>query len=173
MRYLPYSAWVSEAVRIAAMEIVLAEERAAGWTPRALRAAALEKQHGCDILSVPPDGGQPHPVEVKGWGGSFVAARGRFAYTQDIRESQMQAAKRDPRFRIEIVANLTAYIAGTEPYERLTLTAVEIVERAIPRLHDVPLTGKENEIVRRYAPPSAASESGPVVTDAAEPRSSL
>jgi len=135
------------------MEVVLAEEIAAGWAPRVLGAAALEKQHGCDILSTPPAGGDPHPVEVKGWGDPFIAARRRFAYDQDIRASQMEAAKRDPNFRIEIVANLTAYLAGAGPYERLTLTASEIIERAVPRLYDVPLTGKEPEIVRRHAPP--------------------
>ena len=135
------------------MEIVLAEEVAAGWTPRVLGAAALEKQHGCDILSVPPAGGEPHPVEVKGWGAPFIATRQQFGYHQDIRASQMLAAQRDPNFRIEIVANLTAYVAGTGRYERLTLTASEIIERAIPRLYDVPLAGKENEIVRREAPP--------------------
>jgi hypothetical protein len=139
------------------MEIVLAEEMAAGWTPRVLGAAALEKQHGCDILSVPPAGGDPHPVEVKGWGDPFIASRRRFGYDQDIRASQMEAPERDPNFRIEIVANLTAYLAGVGPYERLTLTASEIIERAVPRLYDVPLSGKEHEIVRRHAPPGSSA----------------
>jgi hypothetical protein len=141
------------------MEIVLAEEVAAGWTPRVLGAAALEKRHGCDILSVPPGGGEPHPVEVKGWGEPFIAPRQRFGYHQDVRASQMVAAQRDPNYRLEMVANLTAYLAGTGPYERLTLTASEIIERAIPRLYDVPLTGKENEIVRREAPPISIASS--------------
>lgn len=135
------------------MDIVLAEELAAGWSPRVLGAAALEKHHGCDILSTPPGGGEPHPVEVKGWGEPFVSGRGRFGYDQDIRASQMAAAQRDPNFRIEMVANLTAYLAGSGPYERLTLSSDEIIRRAIPRLYDVPLTGKEREIVRRDAPP--------------------
>jgi hypothetical protein len=139
------------------MEIVLAEEIAAGWTPRVLGAAALEKQHGCDILSVPPAGGDPHPVEVKGWGDPFIAARRQFGYDQDIRASQMEAAERDPNFRIEIVANLTAYLAGAGPYERLTLTASEIIERAGPHLYGVPLSGKEPEIVRRHAPPGSSA----------------
>ena len=136
------------------MTIVLAEEHAAGWTPLELRIATLEKQYGCDILSTPPGGGDPHPVEVKGWGEPFLAARGRFAYHQDMRESQMQAALRDANFRIEIVANLTDYLAGVGPYEPLTLTATEIRERAVPRLYDVPLFGKEADIVRRSTPPS-------------------
>ncbi len=141
------------------MEIVLAEERAAGWAPHVLGAAGLEKEHGCDILSGPPGGGEPHPVEVKGWGEPFIAVRGRFGYHQDIRATQMQAADRDPNFRIEIVANLTAYLSRTGPYERLALTAPEIVERAIPRLYDVPLAGKEGEIVRRLAPPDPTGRS--------------
>jgi hypothetical protein len=140
------------------MAIVLAEERAAGWAPHELGVAALEKQHGCDILSTPPHGGTPHPVEVKGWGEPFLAVRGRFAYHQDIRESQMHAARCDCHFRIEIVANLTAYLAGAEPYERLRLTAAEIRERAVPRLWDVPLLGKEADIVRRSRPPNAADD---------------
>lgn len=112
------------------MAIVLAEERAAGWAPHELGAAELEKQHGCDILSTPPQGGAAHPVEVKGWGEPFLAVRGRFAYHQDMRESQMKAARCDNNFRIELVANLTAYLAGSGPYERLRLTATEIRERA-------------------------------------------
>lgn len=140
------------------MAIVLAEERAAGWAPVELGAAALEKQHGCDILSKPPGGGKPHPVEVKGWGEPFLAARGRFAYHQDLRESQMEAARRDATFRIEIVAILSAYLAGAGPYERLTLRATEIRDRAVPRLYDVTLLGKEAEIERRSAPPDIPGE---------------
>jgi hypothetical protein len=93
---------------------------------------------------------------VKGWGEPFLAARGQFAYHQDLRESQMQAARRDATFRIEIVANLSAYLAGAGPYERLTLTATEIRDRAVPRLYDVPLPGKEAEIQRRSAPTGSA-----------------
>jgi hypothetical protein len=36
------------------------------------------------------------------------------------------------------------------------LTAREICERALPRLYDVPLDGKESEIVRQHVPPRAA-----------------
>jgi hypothetical protein len=75
-----------------------------------------------------------------------------------MRDSQMKAARCDDNFRIEIVANLTAYLAGTGPYERLRLTATEIRERAVPRLWDVPLLGKEADIVRRSRPPGAADE---------------
>ena len=110
---------------------------------------------GCDLLSVPPQGGDPHPVEVKGWGEAFLSGTsGRFAYHQDIRASQMEAAQRDTNHRVEIVANLTAYMAGAGPYERLTLTAKEVLARAIPRLYDVPLTGLEDRIRRVNEHPS-------------------
>lgn len=46
-----------------------------------------------------------------------------------------------PTTEWEIVANLIAYLAGAGPYERLTLTADEICERAIPRLYDVSCPG--------------------------------
>ena len=140
------------------MDIVLAEEIAAGWTPRVLGAAAMQKQHGCDVLSTPPGGGVAHPVEVKGWGEPFLTSRQQFSYHQDIRASQMLAAQRDPNYRIEMVANLTAYLAGTGPYERLTLTASELIERAVPRLFDVPLTGK------RTTPSSRSSATRPSAT---------
>lgn len=91
---------------------------------------------------------------MKGWGEPFTALRGGFRYPQDIRASQMKAVLSNARFRIEIVANLTAYLAGTARYERLTLTAAEIIERATPRLYDVSLDGKEDEIVRRNGPPA-------------------
>jgi hypothetical protein len=135
------------------MDIVVAEEIVAGHHPHVLGAAALEKQHGCDILVTTGDGEEPTPVEVKGWGEPFFSASGLWRYPQDIRASQMEAARRNPAYRIEIVANLTAYLAGDGPYERLTLTAQEICERAEPRLYDVPLAGKEDEIVRCSAPP--------------------
>jgi hypothetical protein len=137
---------MSQPIRRAAMEIVIADEHGNGWTPTVIGVAALEKQHGCDILSTPPEGGDPHPVEVKGWGKPFIGVRGRFLYTQDLRASQMTAAKNNPtNFRIEIVANLTRYLAGEAPYERLTLRADEITS-AEPRLWEVKLDAKRDEI---------------------------
>ncbi|HEU0250933.1 MAG TPA: hypothetical protein VFR48_09435 [Solirubrobacteraceae bacterium] len=141
---------MSQAIRNAAMEIVIAEERANGWAPHVIGVAALEKHHGCDILSTPPDGGDPHPVEVKGWGEPFLRPSGQFVYPQDLRASQMTAAQCDPRYRIELVANLTHYLAGTGPYERLTLCAEEI-SHATPRLWQVDLAGKQAEIRRAQA----------------------
>ena len=146
-------------IRAEAVRIFLAEERARGWSPTEIGVATEEKRLGCDVLSLPPDGGEPHPVEVKGWGEAFLSgSSGRFVYHQDIRTSQMEAAKRDPNYRVEIVANLTAYMAGIGPYERLTLTAAEICERALPRLYDVPLAGMEERIRREVRDPALTEE---------------
>lgn len=73
------------------MNVILQEEADRGWQAPALGAAGAEKEHGCDILSIPPRGGEPHPVEVKGWGEPCMSVSGRFRYDQDIRESQFQA----------------------------------------------------------------------------------
>jgi hypothetical protein len=149
---------VAAPIRAEAVRIVLLEERARGWQPKEIGIATEEKRLGCDLLSIPPEGGDPHPVEVKGWGEAFLSlSSGRFVYDQDIRASQMEAAKRNPNYRLEIVANLTAYLAGTGPYERLTLTAAEICERAVPRLYDVPLSGMEEGIRRETADPPAVA----------------
>jgi hypothetical protein len=93
----------------------------------------LEKENteGCDILSIPPSGGDPHPVEVKGWGDSLIGARGRFTWTQEIQPSQMQSAQKNDNYRLEIVANLRAYHAGAGLPERLTLDAAFIREHAV------------------------------------------
>jgi hypothetical protein len=122
--------------------------------PQVLGAAALEKEHGCDILSTPPEGGDPHPVEVKGWGEPLRRPSGKFNYPQDLRASQMRAARRNANFRIEIVANLTAHHMHGDEYERLTLTAEE-VRRATPRLWEVRLEGRESQITRHLQPPSS------------------
>jgi hypothetical protein len=71
------------------------------------------------------------------------------ATTKTSAPARWRQRGRNDDYRIEIVANLTAYLAGEGPYERLTLTAAEIRARAEPRLYDVPLGGKEDEILRR------------------------
>jgi uncharacterized protein DUF6000 len=136
----------TEEKRKAAMEIVTAEERSRGWAPELPGSWAKEKEHGCDILSAPPDGGPAHPIEVKGWGEPLLNANRTFTYPQDIRASQYQAARRSEVYRLEIVANLDAHLQNTGSYQRLTLTAQDILERAIPRLYDIPLTGLEEKV---------------------------
>lgn len=63
-------------IRAEAVRIVLLEERARGWQPKEIGIATEEKRLGCDLLSVPPEGGDPHPVEVKGWGEAFLSLLG-------------------------------------------------------------------------------------------------
>ena len=133
------------------MKIILAEETRNNWSAEEIGVATLEKKYGCDILSTPPTGGDPHPVEVKGWGLPFRGPSGKFNDPQDLRASQMEAAERDGNFRVEIVANLTAHLATGAPYERLTLTAQEL-RGAVPRLWELELTGKEAEIRVRDLP---------------------
>lgn len=142
---------MSQPIRATAMKIVVAEETARGWSPHVIGDAKQEKKHGCDILSTPLGGGDPHRVEVKGWGEPFRRPSGKFFYTQDIRDSQMSSARRDKPFRIEIVANLTAYLQDQDPYERLTLRADEIAT-ATPRLWEFALEGKEHEITCSQRP---------------------
>lgn len=82
-------------------------------------------------LSTPADGGEPPPIAVNGWREPFLSpASGQLiGQHQDIRASQMCAARRDPRFSAESVANLKAHLAGrgNERYERLPLTAAGIL----------------------------------------------
>jgi hypothetical protein len=142
---------MADAIRAAAMSIVIAEEAARGWTATPLGSTRAEREHGCDLLSTPPEGGEPNPIEVKGWGEPFLGPTGGFLYHQDIRLSQFEAAERNPSYRVEIVANLTAHLAGDGDYERLTLTADQIRATAIPRLYDVPLATLVDQI--RTGPP--------------------
>jgi hypothetical protein len=114
----------------AAVEIVRAAELARGWKPGPLLGQHAQHEAGCDLLSTPPDGGPPHPVEVKGWGEPLLAADDSFTYPADINREQFERATRDPNWRLEIVGNLAAVRAGTGHPERLTLTAAEIIARA-------------------------------------------
>jgi hypothetical protein len=146
----------TEVKRKAAVEIVLVEEREKGWSAEPIKTWVGEKKFGCDILSTPPDGGEPQRVEVKGWGEPMLTPTGTFTYGQDIRASQFEAAKMAPNYRIEIVANLDAYLAGRGGYQRLTLKAEEIRTRAIPRLYDIPLDGLEGQVVEVDRPLAVA-----------------
>jgi hypothetical protein len=79
----------------AALQIVLAEERAKGWTPRDL-GAKEQLQYGCDILSAPPDGGDPHRIEVKAMGRPFLTKTGKWSWPDIVvRQSQLDACKGD------------------------------------------------------------------------------
>jgi hypothetical protein len=110
-----------------AMKIVLREEVARGWRPQRLSKAG-ERREGCDFLSYPPDGDEPDRVEVKGRGASSFMPRG-FGYGVQVNAEQLERALRHGRWRLEIVANLTAAREGTGAPERLTLSATEVVKR--------------------------------------------
>lgn len=125
----------------AAVEIVRAAELAQGWTPGPPLAQHAQHEAGCDLLSTPPDGGPPHPVEVKGWGEPLLATEDSFTYPADINREQFKRATRDPNWRLEIVGNLAAVRSGTGTAERLTLTAAEVIERAACWRYRVPLDG--------------------------------
>jgi hypothetical protein len=120
----------------AALQIVLAEERAKGWTPRDL-GAKEQLRYGCDILSAPPDGGDPHRIEVKAMGRPFLTKTGKWSWPDIVvRQSQLDACKGDrgDSFRFEIVANLDAHRKQGDPYERLTLTAKDVVGNEASRV---------------------------------------
>ncbi len=79
-------------------------------------------------------------MEVKGWG-EPARPDGSFSYDADINVQQLERAKRDPSWRLEIVANLTAARKGEGTVERLSLSAADVVERAKPWAFLVPLDG--------------------------------
>jgi hypothetical protein len=134
-----------------AMRIVRDEEKRAGRRVEPL-SKAREKIEGCDFLSHPLDGGPPDRVEVKGWGAPFENVRKNgeivFSYGSEVNSEQLERATHDPRWRLEIVANLAAVRAGTGKPERLSLSGAEVAERAQPWKFRVPLDGLEGRIKR-------------------------
>jgi hypothetical protein len=122
-----------------AMEIVQAEERARGWTPGPPLSQRDQPIEGCDFFSTPPDSGDAVAIEVKGWGEPLLRPNGSFSYPADVRVEQYERARRDPHWRLEIVANLTAVRKGHGQAERLTLTAADVRELATPSLYRIPL----------------------------------
>lgn len=124
------------------MEIVRAEEVSRGWTPDPTLAPRRQREEGCDFFSTPPDGGPADAVEVKGWSDALFTDDGsNFRHASEVNAEQLERAKRDPRWRLEIVANLRAVRAGTGVPQRLTLTASEVVARAEPWKFRVRLDG--------------------------------
>ena len=121
-----------------AIAVVRGEEEARGCTVATL-SKVEERRHGCDFLSVSPDGATDY-VEVKGWGESLLRADGSFSSPADINCEQYQrACTEGARFRLEIVANLAAEQAGTGAYERLTLTGHDVKRLAEPWKYRLPL----------------------------------
>lgn len=126
-----------------AMELVRAEEIAAGWIPGPPMSKRQEATEGCDFLSTAAGGGDAHPVEVKGWGESLLRPGGGFRYAQDINAEQLARAERDPDWRLEIVANLGAAREGRRTAERLTVNASDLKDRVRPWKYRIDLTGLE------------------------------
>jgi hypothetical protein len=135
-----------EDIRALAVAIVAAEEEAKGNRVEILGDVKREKQEGCDLLVYPRDGGDPHPVEVKGGSRPFLGPRGHFLWDQDLRPSQLEAARRNRNFRIEVVANLRAHISGMGLPQRLTLTGEYILKTHYPSQYRVPLRGLRTAI---------------------------
>jgi hypothetical protein len=132
-----------------AMRIVHEEEERAGRRVERLT-KTRERSEGCDFLSHPPDGCPPDRVEVKGWSAPFrkITRRGEsvFSYGSEVNFEQLERARTDPLWRLEIVANLAAVREGTGEAQRLSLTGAEVVERARPWKFRVPLDGLESRI---------------------------
>ena len=71
---------------------------------------------------------------------------GSFTYPADVNAEQLERAKPDANWRLVIVANLDAVIAGIGDPAVLTLTAADVVERAIGWRYRVALDGLRSSI---------------------------
>jgi hypothetical protein len=106
-----------------------------------------QHDEGCDLLSVPANGGPAHRIEVKGWGEPLLKSDGSFSYPADVNQEQVERARADPTWRLEIVANISAERAGTGNAERLTLSGAEVADRAVGWRYRVPLDGLADRVV--------------------------
>jgi hypothetical protein len=93
-----------------AVEIVREEELAKGWIPGRALSKVQEARDGCDFFSTPPSGGEPHPVEVKGLAHSLLGITNPHYLRVEVNADQEARARRDPTWRLEIVANLKAVL---------------------------------------------------------------
>jgi hypothetical protein len=128
-----------------AMQVVRAEEEARGRTITVL-SKTQEREHGCDFVSRGPDGGTEF-VEVKGWGESLLRDADTFSYPADLNRQQYErACAEGSRFRLEIVAGLTAERANPGMYERLTLSGEDVQRLAEPWKYQLALNGLQAQI---------------------------
>jgi hypothetical protein len=81
-------------------------------------------------------------------GGTAASPNGSFTYPADVNAEQLNRAKADSRWRLIIVGNLDAPLAGQGEAEVLSLTAGEVSQRAVGWRYRVPLDGLENSISR-------------------------
>jgi hypothetical protein len=126
-----------------------------------------ELAKGCDFFSTPPSGGEPHPVEVKGLAHSLLGITNLHYLRVEVNADQEARARRDPTWRLEIVANLKAVLNGSGKPERLTVRAADVVARATPSKFWVRLGGFEDQIGHAAIPASlrtGVAVSGPTLT---------
>jgi hypothetical protein len=133
-------------IELDAVAIVRGEYERAGWSVGATLSKSEERRQGCDLLAEHANTGDRAVIEVKGWGEPLRRRDGTFSYPADINAQQHQRALNDDSWRLEIVANLSAARAGSGRAERLTLSAAEVRERAVPLKLAVPLKGLEHRI---------------------------
>lgn len=144
-----------------AVEIVCEVERAQGFQPSDLLSQRAQHDEGCDVLSVPANGGPAHRIEVKGWGEPLRKPDGSFTYPADVNQEQLERARSDPLWRLEIVANIAAERSGTGKVERLTLSGAEVTERAVGWRYRVPLDGLVDRVVEVASKEPAADVAQP------------
>jgi hypothetical protein len=128
-----------------AVEIVREAEVAKGWNPSELLPQSKQREEGCDILSQPPDGGTAHRIEVKGWGEPLRDGT-EFRYQADVNAEQLDRARSDPTWRLEVVGNIAAVRAGVGGPELLTLSGQEVVDRAEAWRHRIRLDGLTSRV---------------------------
>lgn len=129
-----------------AIEVVRQSEIARGWTPGEFLGQHAQHEEGCDLFSTPPGGGTPCAIEVKAWGEPLLRPDGSFTDPADVNREQLARAKRDGDWRLVIVGNLDAVLAGTGESEMLIVAAAEVAQRAIGWRYRVPLDGLEDLI---------------------------
>jgi hypothetical protein len=88
---------------------------------------------------------------VKGWGEPIVGSDGSILDRADINVEQLERAKADPNWRLEIVANLAAARERRGRRQRLSLTAAEVVERARGWRYHVELDGLAERVTEVVA----------------------
>jgi hypothetical protein len=130
-----------------AVEIVRSEEEARGRKVTGL-SKIQEREYGCDLLSDGPNGREY--VEVKGWGEPLLGANGTFTFPADLNAEQYETACREgARFRLEIVADLSAERKAPGHYQRLSLTGDDIRQLATPWRYRLPLDDLADRVASR------------------------
>jgi hypothetical protein len=131
---------------VRAVDIVCTRLSSRGWQVDPPLAQIRQPVEGCDFFATSP-GGDRHAIEVKGWGEPLLGPSGRFLHAADINAEQLRRAKDDERWRLEIVGNLDAVIAGRGAAQCLSLTGEEVAQRAEGWKYRVPLDDFADRVV--------------------------